>query len=299
MLKHDPTSRGLLYMVGCFLPIIGVWLQKLIYDARFYVGDDLFHRFYEVAVFLAIASAILHIQPLAILEHGHESSAMLAYALSIAVGCALAAGRFAEVAFVQRFFPHRSVGLHPEAFHAAMHQVLLSSSSLVFYIAAAIYAGLQYYGDYGVTTNTDATSSYEGYNHTDGSTNTSAPHSSANDTSSSEVVTEEHLRRFLASSASEARVFTTSPTDITVYLLLGGAFAHFLAMAFVIIVLFSPRWMKDSKAYVRLWLFSRAHTDTTDGENRQYCANCWNSHFVNASAFMFFACPQCDSPYEH
>jgi hypothetical protein len=133
-LKADPSPRGLLYLVGAFLPIIGLWLQKLVYDARFYVGDDLSHRFYEVAVFLAIASSILHIRPVSELSHAAETPEMFAFSLSLAVGYFLASGRFVEIFVCQRL---GCKGLYPEASAAAVHQLTTYLPPLALYTLAS------------------------------------------------------------------------------------------------------------------------------------------------------------------
>ena len=59
----SPTGTGLLYFIGTFLPLIIKWQEKTYYDSRYATDDDLFHRFFEVAVLLVVSTAVVHVRP--------------------------------------------------------------------------------------------------------------------------------------------------------------------------------------------------------------------------------------------
>lgn len=130
-------------MTGCFLPIFNLWSFKLFYDSRYYVGDDIWHRLYEVAVLVATATAVVHIQPVTSLSNPAVYSDMFFFLVSLLSASILSAGRMLEVMLCQK---RGTPGLYPEAFMAARDVVTLLFPML-FYAAAAIYTGLEYYGD--------------------------------------------------------------------------------------------------------------------------------------------------------
>jgi hypothetical protein len=245
-LKADPTLRGLLYLVGAFLPIIGLWLQKLVYDARFYVGDDLSHRFYEVAVFLAIASSILHIGPVSVLSHPAESPEMFAFSVSLTVGYFLAIGRFVEVCVCQRL---GCKGLYPEAFAAALHNSTTFLPPLALYTAATIYSGVQYYS---------YANSHSDYSSSSGYLNDTAHGTDYGENATSELNATDALvegddnasHRQLASTTSVA--YSTPTDDVTIWLLLAGAVSSILTMTFWVVFWLNPsrRPGFDPKTYV-------------------------------------------------
>jgi hypothetical protein len=241
-LKADPSPRGLLYLVGAFLPIIGLWLQKLVYDARFYVGDDLSHRFYEVAVFLAIASSILHIRPVSELSHAAETPEMFAFSLSLAVGYFLASGRFVEIFVCQRL---GCKGLYPEASAAAVHQLTTYLPPLALYTAATIYSGVKYYSY--ANSHSDYSSSSGYLNETDHGTD-QGENATSNATAEVEGDTS---HRWLAGSSS-AVAYSTPTDDVTIWLLLAGALSSIVTMTFLVAFWLNPNRKPgfDPKTYV-------------------------------------------------
>jgi hypothetical protein len=50
LLREDPTPRGLLYLCGCFLPLMNLWMFKMYFDARYLIqgGNDVFHQCFDM-----------------------------------------------------------------------------------------------------------------------------------------------------------------------------------------------------------------------------------------------------------
>lgn len=141
VLREDPTFLGLLYVVGLFLPIQNLWTAKTYYDARFYYENDYFHRCYEVALLLSLASAVLYIRPVAILSNPAKTD-MFAFCLSILVAYVLALGRLIEVMVCQRFGKQDSRGLFPESFVATRRDAIFIGITIVFVLSAVVYGGI-------------------------------------------------------------------------------------------------------------------------------------------------------------
>jgi hypothetical protein len=148
LLREDPTTDGLLYAIGLFLPIQNLWTFKIYYDSRFYIcQNDYFHGCYELAVLLALASAVFYIRPVNVLanyNHQDHPPAMFRFSLSMLVAYVLALGRHLEVAVVQRYMKCQR-GLFPEAFAATMMDAIDFILSIAFLLAATIYSGIQSY----------------------------------------------------------------------------------------------------------------------------------------------------------
>jgi hypothetical protein len=143
VLAADPTPTGLLYTAGLFLPIQTLWAFKLVHDSRFYHHDDLFHRCYEIALLLALATAVLHIKPVSVLSHPTQSLDMFVYCMGVGVAYLLAQGRLIEVMICQRYgnAPH----LYPEAYQSARNDVYMYLGNGASFVVAAVYTAWQYY----------------------------------------------------------------------------------------------------------------------------------------------------------
>lgn len=147
LLREDPTTDGLLYAVGLFMPIQNLWTFKVYYDSRFYIHrNDYFHGCYELAVLLALAAAVFYIRPVNVLANYHQDHppAMFRFSLSMLVAYVLALGRHLEVAVVQRYMKSQR-GLFPEAFSATTMDAIDFILSIAFLLAATIYSGIQSY----------------------------------------------------------------------------------------------------------------------------------------------------------
>jgi hypothetical protein len=97
VLREDPTKRGLLYLLGLFGPIMHLWHFKMYYDSRYYVGDDVWHRLYEIFTIAAIGTAVVHIRPVTLLENPRNNVDMFAFCSGLVVANIFGVGRLIEV----------------------------------------------------------------------------------------------------------------------------------------------------------------------------------------------------------
>ena len=211
LLREDPTARGLLYLCGCFLPLMHIWTFKMYFNARYLIqgGNDVFHQCFDMAILLALATAALHIRPVAILSNpgsvdGNNNYDMFAFSASVGMASLLHLGQLLEVAICQGFFHTKD--LFPEAFFAVRHEALYEVPTVLCYLAAVIYSGLQYFGqhdddDRGQTAH--GNSSYTGH------------------------------RSLASGETSSYSTQDSSPTvhdDVAIWLLLGGSFIGIIMM---------------------------------------------------------------------
>lgn len=244
VLREDPTATGLLYTAGLFLPIVNLWAFKTFYDARFYYADDYWHRLYEIALLLALATAVLHIRPVQILSNPAAHPDMFVFCLGLCAAFYLALGRLLEIMLCQRLF--QTAGLHPEAFVATRRDALGNMLAGAFFTAAAVYSGLQYFGEahsaaeYGFLDGA-AAAAEEGSN----ATTTEYNSSSTAAASENEGYNDHHMRFLAATATSEPSPYSTitkatEPDNIAIWLLLGGTFAS-VARFLQIVACFSLR----------------------------------------------------------
>jgi hypothetical protein len=145
VLREDPTKRGLLYFLGCLMPMMNLWNFKMYYDSRYYVGDDVWHRLYEIFTIAAIGTAVVHIRPVAMLGDLENNVDMFAFCCGLVAANILAAGRLVEVMIFQKV---GTPELYPEAFLAARRDALSIALPALFYVAAMVYTAVQYYGNH-------------------------------------------------------------------------------------------------------------------------------------------------------
>lgn len=191
LLVSSPTPTGALYFIGTFVPVMNMWMEKVYYDSRYVVGDDLLHRFFEVAVLLVLSTAVLHIRPPSIMSNPEENVDMFAFALALLLGSALNLCRYVETFFAGK-------GQRKVIQQCSKRDIRHGLISLVFYLAATIIAGAEYYPQ------------------------DSSAYSGTNDTESSSY-TDDH--RFLAE-AFETPSYSSSSeyqtTNVPIYLCLFG-----------------------------------------------------------------------------
>lgn len=72
-------------------------MQKMAYDARFVVSDDLFHRLLEILRVVILASVVVHIRPVSELSSSSSTANMFALSLSIALAWIFCAGNLLEL----------------------------------------------------------------------------------------------------------------------------------------------------------------------------------------------------------
>lgn len=166
------------------------------WDSRFYTPSrDIYHAFYELCTLVVLATAVLHIRPVALLSNPEEHIDLFIYCLAICIGMLLVMGRSLEIMVLIEGEPAAVVASRRDAF---AYFIMTS-----FFAAAAIYAGIKYYGSddgssYGGSSYGEE-SAYDAYN------KTSEGYDRYNSTSSNEYHSEEGhnlLFRFLAGSSS-------------------------------------------------------------------------------------------------
>ena len=178
------------------------------FDSRFFTRDDMWHRIYEFAVLVVLATAVLHIRPVSILSDSENNIDMFAYCISIAIGNALAIGRMVEILI--------SVEGEPAAKVVARRDLVLLLGSTSFFLAAAVVAGGKYYGRH------DYISSY--------ATDETYPEDGGNDTANH---TDDH-DRFLAA-ASEALLYKpVDYFDTPIWLVLIGSLMNNVTLVLVV-----------------------------------------------------------------
>mmetsp|Transcript_8766 Transcript_8766/g.25212 ORF Transcript_8766/g.25212 Transcript_8766/m.25212 type:complete len:582 (+) Transcript_8766:182-1927(+) len=200
LIRQDPSWRGLLYFAGCFWPTFQMWSSKLYYDARYYTRDDLWHRLYDLATIITLATAVLHIRSVDILSTPEENMDMFIFALSVAIGMLLSIGRFVEIII--------NVEGQEVAKVASKRDVVYLIVSFGFYLSAAIVAAVKHFGD----DDDDSAGTDAYYGSTDTYKNDTTQHDDG------------HLR-FLAAAADDSYGSTTKPdeTDLPIWLCIGGA----------------------------------------------------------------------------
>lgn len=99
IIRQDPSWQGLLYFCACFFAILWTWIDKMYFDSRFYTGDDVWHRIFEVAVLVVLATAVVHIRPVYFLSNPQDFNDMFAFSLACVLGNVLTILRYMEVYF--------------------------------------------------------------------------------------------------------------------------------------------------------------------------------------------------------
>lgn len=175
------------------------------FDSRFFTRDDMWHRVYELAVLVVLATAVLHIRPASILSDGENNIDMFAYCISITIGNFLSIGRMVEILI--------SVEGEPAAKVVARRDIVLLLGSTSLFLAATVVAGVKYYERH------DAISSYT----TDGI----YPEYGGNDTAN-HTSTDDH-DRFLAA-AAEAPYEPVDYFDTPIWLVVIGCLMNNLTL---------------------------------------------------------------------
>ena len=57
-LKESLNGIGLFYFVACYLSILQMWNQKLVFDARFENDDNLYYRFCEIINIVLLGTTV-------------------------------------------------------------------------------------------------------------------------------------------------------------------------------------------------------------------------------------------------
>mmetsp|Transcript_20268 Transcript_20268/g.30429 ORF Transcript_20268/g.30429 Transcript_20268/m.30429 type:complete len:631 (-) Transcript_20268:348-2240(-) len=143
IIKSDPSPIGLLYVLGCFAPLMNCfWTQKLFYDGRFQLPDDILHVILEVLQLCFLATAVLHIRPVAYMSHVSSEPDMFAFCIA----CWLSVVQGLILNLEIKFW-----GVNGQlcAKYQAVTSMIEKIPGLLFITAATIYSGYLYYGNNG------------------------------------------------------------------------------------------------------------------------------------------------------
>jgi hypothetical protein len=99
ILNRSPSALGALYFVGTFFPVLDNWKDKLYYDARFTLRDDVFHRIFEIFFFMTNATVILHIRTVDVMANSRDNIDMFAFSAAQLGFTLLAFGSYLEIYF--------------------------------------------------------------------------------------------------------------------------------------------------------------------------------------------------------
>ena len=110
------------------------------YDSRFFLHDDLFHRFYEFAILVVLATGVLYIRTVAVLSNTRDNIDLFTFSLSMLLSSILAIGRLVEIYF--------NVDGQPAAKGAAKRDIKWYLFQFSFYLAATILCAQDYYGSH-------------------------------------------------------------------------------------------------------------------------------------------------------
>lgn len=149
IIRESPTKEGLLYFCGLFFCVLWMWLDKMYYDSRFYTRDDVWHRVFEMAVLVVLATAVLHIRPVAFMENPQKYVDMFAFSLACVLGNVLTIVRYIEI--------HFWVDGEEAARKSARRDAFAKMLPTGFYVAAMVVSAVEYYGkkDYGEDSHRD------------------------------------------------------------------------------------------------------------------------------------------------
>lgn len=135
---ESPSGHGVLYFVTCFFISLAMWRDKLFYDARFVVDDDLYHRFVEAMLFVVVAFGIVHFNPVPIMANPREHPDMFAVALVATIFTSLGIVVYLEIYF-------NGVGQREVLRNVAIRDVRMRLLPFALQAAATIVAGIEYF----------------------------------------------------------------------------------------------------------------------------------------------------------
>jgi hypothetical protein len=149
ILVESPSAQGCLYFLACFLNVQCIWIQKMGFDARFVVADDLFHRLLELLGLAILASIVVHIRPVSSLENNNSMNTF-ALSLSVTLSWLFYMGRILELYWMGQGQKHVIQA-------SSLKYLKTALVGFSFCLAATIVSGLNYFGeedDYESTTTT-------------------------------------------------------------------------------------------------------------------------------------------------
>ena len=139
ILLESPNRRGFLYAAGTFLPVMSIWNEKVLYDARYAIEADVVHRVATI-VGLAITGVVIsNIRPVDVLADASNQSSIFVFTLMLVVEQLFAMCLFMEVYY-------RGIG-QKQLKMAARRDILYHHLHFPFYFAAMIISAISYFGD--------------------------------------------------------------------------------------------------------------------------------------------------------
>jgi hypothetical protein len=142
ILVDQVSGTGLLYAMGTFLPVMGIWMDKMFFDSRFVYEDDLFHRLFQICILVVLATAVLHIRSVEVMSHPATHVSMFVFGILLVLSKVLVLARSLEI----YWFGLGQTQILKTVVVRDMRKVLISGG---MYLAAAIVAGMDYYGNRG------------------------------------------------------------------------------------------------------------------------------------------------------
>jgi hypothetical protein len=142
ILVDQVSGTGLLYAMATFLPVMGIWMDKMFFDSRFVYEDDLFHRLFQICILVVLATAVLHIRSVDVMSHPSTHISMFVFCILLVLSKLLVLARSIEI----YWFGLGQTQILKTVAVRDMRKVLISG---FMYLAAAIVAGIDYYGNQG------------------------------------------------------------------------------------------------------------------------------------------------------
>ena len=121
---------------------MGMWVQKVYYDARFTFEDDLYHRFMQICVLVVLATAVVHIRPVAEMSRAQDVFSMFLFSLIMVLGHLTTIVTWLEVYFF-------GVGQRKNMRSVSVLTIRFTLLNLAFSGAALAVAAAAYYGSDG------------------------------------------------------------------------------------------------------------------------------------------------------
>ncbi|CAB9525885.1 expressed unknown protein [Seminavis robusta] len=135
--KDCPTWEGVLYFCSSYLPILLIWNEKLVYDARFCPDDNLFHRSLEVIHLCVVGLIVSCIQPAEIMKDTANNPTMTIFTGAYLVNNVLQAWVLWDL--------RRNVIGGPEAKACALHELYRKQVGAILTAVAFIISAKDYY----------------------------------------------------------------------------------------------------------------------------------------------------------
>ena len=234
ILVDSPNARGVLYFISCFFPTMQMWRDKMYYDARFVVGDDIFHRIFEACLFLVGAGGIVHIGTVDIMSNPRDYPDMFAFALVLTAFSFINITGYLEVYFFGHGQPEV---LKKVTSRESLGRLLPFSLNL----AATIIAGIEYF--------VNGAGSYGDENEEAGYVNTNATYNDKDD---------DH--RLLAGDAVYSTDGEVYINDVPIYLCL-TAYVSYITLVMLMVHFFYPRDGSHKKSTIPLNIAFIIHRD--------------------------------------